>query len=622
MNTIRTGAVLAGLLCASLMAGAAPPAAEMLKFQPRQTGVNLSTPATEAEAAACKVELVNGPGSTSGWLLKDAGGLPLRKFVASKGAKANIDVWSYYLNGQEVYREIDTNDDKKPDQLRWFGAGGMKWGVDVNADGRIDGWKMISAEEVSQELLRAVATRDVGRFQALLLNDAELKALELSPAETTRLRESVNQAPAKFQAVIAKLTNVSDKAQWRHLETQSVQCIPAENAGGKFDLFKYGNGTVQYDSGGKIDWVTVGEIIQVGRAWRLVAAPTPGHSAEAEVVEGPNKPVQIPEALRPLIDQLQKIDQNAPRAGDPPAVVVRFNLARASVLERLAAQVQGPDRDQWVKQLADSLSAAAQNADKSSLSRLTSLLELADKGQPGGPLAGYIAYRLISAEYSVAMLEAKPNEVAKQQDVWREKLKSFIEKYATAEDAPDAILQVGMVSEFVGKETEAKNWYEMLVQKHGQHPLAGKAAGAIRRLGLEGQPLQLAAPVLGTNAPFDIAQHRGKVVIVYYWASWNTQSAGDFVKFKSLLQGQGSKELDLVTVNLDAAAQVAQGFLANNPAPGTHLFQPGGLESPLANQFGIMVLPNMFLVGKDGKVVSRTVQMSGLDDEIKKLTEK
>ena len=46
------------------------------------------------------------------------------------------------------------------------------------------------------------------------------------------------------------------------------------------------------------------------------------------------------------------------------------------------------------------------------------------------------------------------------------------------------------------------------------------------------------------------------------------------------------------------------------------------LESPLAVQYGVMVLPNLFLVGRDGKVVSHTVQMSGLEDEIKKLMEK
>ena len=53
--------------------------------------------------------------------------------------------------------------------------------------------------------------------------------------------------------------------------------------------------------------------------------------------------------------------------------------------------------------------------------------------------------------------------------------------------------------------------------------------------------------------------------------------------------------------------------------PANTCLAPGGLEDPLATNYGIMVLPNIFLVGKDGKVVSRTVQMNTLEDEIKKL---
>ena len=40
----------------------------------------------------------------------------------------------------------------------------------------------------------------------------------------------------------------------------------------------------------------------------------------------------------------------------------------------------------------------------------------------------------------------------------------------------------------------------------------------------------------------------------------------------------------------------------------------------LAEPFGIQVLPTLFLVGKDGKVISRNVQMTNLEDEVKKAT--
>jgi hypothetical protein len=81
----------------------------------------------------------------------------------------------------------------------------------------------------------------------------------------------------------------------------------------------------------------------------------------------------------------------------------------------------------------------------------------------------------------------------------------------------------------------------------------------------------------------------------------------------------GEKGLEMLSVNLDNSAEEAVAFLKRSPAPGAHLYQPGGLDSPLATQYGVMVLPNMFLVGKDGKLVSRSVQMNTLEDEVKKL---
>src|SRR5262249_58200543 len=118
----------------------------------------------------------------------------IRKFTGIN--KKGVDTWSYYKDGVEVYREIDTNMNGKPDQFRWFNAGGMKWGVDSNEDGRIDAWKAISAEEVSQELLQACVAHDFARFQALLITDAEVKQLELPADQAGRLRDLRAKAQA------------------------------------------------------------------------------------------------------------------------------------------------------------------------------------------------------------------------------------------------------------------------------------------------------------------------------------------------------------------------------------------------------------------------------------------
>ena len=75
-----------------------------------------------------------------------------------------------------------------------------------------------------------------------------------------------------------------------------------------------------------------------------------------------------------------------------------------------------------------------------------------------------------------------------------------------------------------------------------------------------------------------------------------------------------------MAINLDNKAEEAKAYIDRQTPPGTHLYQTGGLEGNLATDYGIMVLPQTFLIGKDGKVVNRNVQINALDEEIKKLS--
>src|SRR5205823_2409250 len=124
-------------------------------------GVECTTPSAE-QAKSCKISLVKGR-KGSGWVMTDAAGMTVRRFYDSNDDN-KIDVWSYYKDGVEVYRETDTNFNGKPDNFRWLHSAGSRWGTDSNEDGRIDTWKTISPEEVSQEVLQAVASGDYGRL--------------------------------------------------------------------------------------------------------------------------------------------------------------------------------------------------------------------------------------------------------------------------------------------------------------------------------------------------------------------------------------------------------------------------------------------------------------------------
>src|SRR5207248_707865 len=130
-----------------------------------------------------------------------------------------------------------------------------KWGIDVNGDGKIDTWKMISPEEVSQEILQAIIARDVSRLQALLITPEDVKSLGLPAAESSRIAELQKQASSKFQNLLSRLTTLNEKTKWLHLETTAPQCLPADTLGTKQDMLKYKSGTIMCETDGKHEWL-------------------------------------------------------------------------------------------------------------------------------------------------------------------------------------------------------------------------------------------------------------------------------------------------------------------------------------------------------------------------------
>jgi thiol-disulfide isomerase/thioredoxin len=595
----------------------------ILNYRPRQEGVSVSTP-TQEEIKACKVELVKGTRpNSSGWLLKDPQGRPLRKFFDRNGDR-RIDIWSYYKDGVEVYREIAVSVTSNPDELpempnhfRWLNAGGSKWGIDLNRDGKIDYWKAISPEEVAQEAFLAVTTSNYPRLQALFISEAEMQALKLPAGDAARIADLQKQAPTKFKT-LEQVPTLTPKATFVRVESAPPQCLASESTDP--DLIKYGSRSILYENAGKHDWLQTGEMVQVSRsAWRLVDAPTPGDGV-IDGGDGGDRKKADPE-LQKLFQQVSDLDSTkAPAADAPKADILRYNQQRIALVQQVLARATDPkDRDTWTKQLADNLSTMAQLGDNPAGQQLAALKENVCKTMVGTNLAGYLTYRVLWTEWA-PKLQSK--DAGKIQEQWLGELTKFVQTYPKADDTPDALHQLAVGSEFAGKEEEAKRWYQQIPANFPDNPLTAKAMGAVKRLELAGKTMELSGSAM-TGSAFDLKSLSGKVVVVYYWASYCEVCTGDFARMKQMLATHGPKGMELVTINLDDRPEEASKYFQATPMPGTHLVQPassqvGGLTGPLAIQYGINGLPSMFLVGKDGKVISTKIQINDLEEAIRK----
>jgi thiol-disulfide isomerase/thioredoxin len=118
----------------------------------------------------------------------------------------------------------------------------------------------------------------------------------------------------------------------------------------------------------------------------------------------------------------------------------------------------------------------------------------------------------------------------------------------------------------------------------------------------------------------DLAQYRGKMVVVQYWATWCEPCKADMSRLKELLTRYGrTKGFTVIGVNLDHDTSDVAAFLKQEKLPWEQLYEPGGLESRLANEMGILTLPTMLLIDKSGRVLSRNVHVGELEAELRKL---
>jgi peroxiredoxin len=157
-----------------------------------------------------------------------------------------------------------------------------------------------------------------------------------------------------------------------------------------------------------------------------------------------------------------------------------------------------------------------------------------------------------------------------------------------------------------------------LVAEFGNSQNAAKARGAIRRLACIGKPITLKGAALG-GGTVDLAQYRGRVTLIHYWSTAAPSCEADHEELLDLYAKYGGRKFDVIGVNLDSTPAEATEYLKKTRLPWKQIVEPGGFDSRLANEMGIIQLPQLILVNDKGLVVTTTIQPAELGAELKKL---
>lgn len=603
-------------------ASAAPPsAADALALKPRQKGIEVAQP-TEAEVKQATIKQEK-EGGVMALVVRGPSGEVLRAFADSDGNRV-VDRWSYYKDGMEVYRELDTDKDTKADEYRWLGGAGSRWGADANADGVIDAWKVLSAEEATAEVVNAIRDRDAAAFARLLPTKADLEAAGFEGELLTELVTRITAAPAAFAKAAAEQKDIGADARWTSMLTpQAPGTLPAGMSGLTKDVSAYDNVVALVESKQGNGQVFVGSLVKCGEAWRPVDAPQlAGGIGESFSFLAPRVNVRggpaggtgdVAENLKPLLAKLREIEGKMPSAD----VAARKGLAaeQIGVLEQLVAAAADSDKGFWTNQLVETLAAYVQEG--LFPDGIAKLEQIAETVKGDETASAFISFRLIQAKYSAGM-EQPGADGETLQKTWFDDLKTFTETYPKAPESAEALLQLAFRDEFEGRDVEAVERYAAIAANFPDTAQARKATGAVRRLESVGKPLTLAGPTL-EGKQVAVASFKGVPMLVHYWSTDCEPCKVDLAQIRELQTKYGPTKFAVVGVALDGDKAKLAKFLQAKPLPWPQLHEPGGLDSRLAEEFGVLALPTMVLVGADGTVLDRNVSINGLEKRLDEL---
>jgi thiol-disulfide isomerase/thioredoxin len=199
-----------------------------------------------------------------------------------------------------------------------------------------------------------------------------------------------------------------------------------------------------------------------------------------------------------------------------------------------------------------------------------------------------------------------------------EKLTALVDKVAKhlslgepGQEEFELAKDLGMAFEQLGKPELARQAFESLSKPilAAKDPAIAKEgsrlAGMALRMGLKGKQVDIKGKTVD-GKEFDIASLKGKVVLVDFWATWCRPCRAEHPNIQKNYETYKEKGFEVVGISLDGDKDALKEYLENEHVKWVSLHD--GADGDLAVKFGIIGIPTMMLLDKEGKLVTMSAR--------------